>query len=857
MNEQNFTEWLKKGFESLLEQEWNWEREDMRFFDKLWFDRKIRFRESHKELDCIDELSARLVCSSLHTRGQLLVIFPDTKVQRSAALFATALAMSGIGSIKAGTEGGCVIYFGTTLGIRSQLADMSFGKTQLSSVFSQTYGRSTPRVPMKTVGRLPSVICVYSPLDPIDLISRYQPFWVAIDCGDATSIQWVPSLLNYLRERLIPVIAWSSNPLSSIRKEFLSVGAQIFKWPCMGIGCDSLDIEDTESSEVFDMFTKSPRVASIVPCLINGWATKALSDHFSRAQRALVAVMREKPGRLGRDTVFAGWKYLRALERIAIPIDLFDSEFDHYWGIRSISLLRHAYERFVSAVQVGSPNICGQLEVIKYHLDFVDDAFREKAPPRWNALIELCLKDVPDGHARVLIFSSAAQKSMFVFALLARMNTSESDLADMGVWLFSFNDAISELEKKFAGVREENTSVNSDNGVHVGPPLDMTWDLFHVALPNQTLSEKMTSFFRLDRFEVLLYPHQLPALSRLACGWGDALGNDLAGVTKALSTLTRVEAPNTLPEKEPAARECEARTIAGRPLPKELTEPIKALWEPSSEVDEVASLFADEDVSPLGEDDQLMFEEETKQDEIQTLIVDKALEITFADGWWGRFALDMRLNVVQTTSRGVRRDERYARSLRKGDRIIYISGQKRQSLYELVLSRVHHHPSIEIHLALIRQWQTEIHQAYAKWRRQGKTLGGLFSEMRKRGTQLKTEVAPRFWVIGCTLRPRDRKDMQRIAEILDLPFTLQHYKRIHAAGERIHGLHISLSRRLNAWIQEGATEMSDDLIDEATGLTFRDLRDSLILLRVESVSEILGPFDKSGLGRIERRTTDE
>lgn len=857
MNEQNFAEWLKKGFESLLEQEWNWEREDMRFFDKLWLDRKIRFRESPKELDCIDELSARLVCSSLHARGQLLVILPDTKVQRSAALFATALAMSGVGSIKAGTEGGCVIYFGTTLGIRSQLADISFGKTQLSSVFSQTYGRSTPRAPMKTVGRLPSVICVYSPFDPIDLVLRYQPCWVAIDCGDARSIQWVPSLLNCLRERLVPVIAWTSNPLSSIIKEFLSVGAQIFKWPCMGIGCDSLDIGDTESSEVFDMFTKSPRVASIVPCLINGQAPKALSDHFSRAQRALAAVMREKPRRLGRDTVAAGWRYLRALERVAIPIDLFDSESDHYWGIYSISLLRHTYEKFVCAVQSESSNIREQLEVAKCHLDFVECEFREKGPPRWNALIELCLEDKADGDGRVLVFSGPARKAMFIFALLARKNTSESDLADMGVWLCSFNDAMSELEKKFSGVGEENASVNSDNGVHVGPPLDMTWGLFHVALPNQTLSEKMTPFLRLGRFEVLLYPHQLPALSRLACGWGDALGNDLAGVTKALSTLARVETPNTLPETEPATRECEARTIAGRPLPKELTEPIKDLWQPSLEVDEVASLFADEDVGPLGEDDQLIFEEETKQDEIQTLIVDKALEITFADGWRGLFALDMRLNVIQTTSRGVRRDRRYARSLRKGDRIIYISDQKRQSLYELVLSRVHRHPSIEIHLALIRQWQTEIHQGYAKWCRQGKTLSGLFSEMRKRGTQLETEVAPRFWAIGCTLRPRDRKDMQRIAEILDLPFTLQHYKRIHAAGERIHGLHISLSRRLNAWIQGDATGMGDDLIDGATGLTFSDVRDSLIILRVESVSEIPGPFDKSSLGGIERRTTDE
>ena len=95
--------------------------------------------------------------------------------------------------------------------------------------------------------------------------------------------------------------------------------------------------------------------------------------------------------------------------------------------------------------------------------------------------------------------------------------------------------------------------------------------------------------------------------------------------------------------------------------------------------------------------------------------------------------------------------------------------------------------------------------------------------------------------------------------ILEMPFTSEHYERIHKAGERIHGLHITLSKHLNSWIQRGAskTELHNEIIDETTGLSFSDIRDSLVLLNVESISEKAGPFDKSSLNRIERKFESE
>ncbi|MFQ5750385.1 MAG: hypothetical protein ACE5HI_00180 [bacterium] len=827
-----FNEWLQNSFDSLPRC-----KED--FFLKLWHNGKMRYTGTCDELDTIDELSARLVCAALHNGRQILIILPDSKQQRGAVLFASTLIMSSVDAIKANRQGGCVLFFGSKLGIRSHLPNISIQRLNLSHVFSQTYGRREISESTASVGRLPHVFCIYSPLDPSALVSFYSPRWVAIDCDDSTRIPWINQLLPYLKKNNIPLIAWSSNPLSSIRKDFESVGATIFKWPTATIQTGLPFTKKSNLPDVLNVLSKSSDVtAKIAPCLINGDTTNELSEHLKKAQQALAAGMAKKPGRFGQDALSTGWRYLRSLERVVIPVDLFDVEAVRYWGVIPISRLKNGFEKFITSDPISTSNICEQLETAKYHLDSVDNTFRNSDPPRWNSSIELCLEDVPKGHVRILVFPSDAQKTMFAFALLSRINTSESDLSDMSILLMSFKDAVSELNNGF------NTFLSSD----------LIWDVIHIALPNHTLTEKMTPFFGLVKFEVLVYPHQLKSLSYQVSNWGNLLSPDITTVVTSLSTLANVEKPDMLPEKKCIYRMGDTRIVAGKPISKELkrNEPI---WKPKSEEDEVAYIFTNEEDGPT---DDLIFTEEEEQVGKET-VVDRALEINFESGWTGLFALESRINVVQSTSQGDTFESRYVKSLRKGDRIIYIYGQKRQSLYDLILSRVHHHPSIEIHLALIRRWQDEIHQAYAIWLQHGKTLYELFREMKKLNSKLETELTLNFWVTGCTLRPRDREDLRRVSEVLKMPFTSKYYKKIHSAGDRISGLHISLSRRLNAWIQSGATitGITDDLIDEATGLTFGDVSDSLILLKVESSTEVSGPFDKSSLGKIERKITNE
>jgi hypothetical protein len=100
----------------------------------------------------------------------------------------------------------------------------------------------------------------------------------------------------------------------------------------------------------------------------------------------------------------------------------------------------------------------------------------------------------------------------------------------------------------------------------------------------------------------------------------------------------------------------------------------------------------------------------------------------------------------------------------------------------------------------------------------------------------------------------------RIAEIVDIPFVREHYKEISRAASRMRGLHRGLSNKLNRWLEgqsEGAFRGNDDdMIDDELGLTFGDIRNSLLLVNVRSIVTLTEPYLRENLGRAERLRED-
>ena len=233
----------------------------------------------------------------------------------------------------------------------------------------------------------------------------------------------------------------------------------------------------------------------------------------------------------------------------------------------------------------------------------------------------------------------------------------------------------------------------------------------------------------------------------------------------------------------------------------------------------------------------------------------EAIEIRVTGGWKGYFDSGDKLNVIVQYGSQRRTEERFVRSLRVGDRILVIHGQKRQSLYDLVISRVHNHPAMEIHLALIGKWQEELAESFRAHRRIGWNYQDVLAKIREQGSQITSTQTIRLWVLGQVIAPEDPKDLLRLSRSMNMRFVEQYYSRINVAAHRIRGLHIGLSIRLNRWLKEQVTSTTDadfEVFDEELGLSFQDFRDSLEIHTVESVETASGLFLRDTLGSFEQ-----
>lgn len=811
------------------------------FYCSLWDDKRIRFYddESDCSFDGLDELNARLSCSAINSRKQLMVVLPDLQCSRVCSPLATAVIMNSVDTLETRSTPGYILYFGTSVGIRRQLGFVWVGDEQLSTIFTQAYGRGASDVAKGQSSALPQVICIYSPLDPIGILKRYNPRWVAIDCGVKGSSPWLSDIARYLCEKRIPAIAWSANPLADVVPHFRDQGWLVFQWPL--ISCER-DRKLASEDPLLFAATGSQKTTAIRPLVIDVTSSnKDLFSHLRDAFRALSFASSHISGRLERDAVMVGWRLLRTLETMLIPVTLFEIEATQHWGVSPVFPLKNAFDRFVESIMSYPGQIAETLSTASAALEWVVDYLASNDPPRWNALLNICIAEADANKRRAVVFPSNAHKTMFIYAILGQLNVTESDLSSLGVSLWSFK----EIETLLSHTVPDSTGASSQDQL---ARLEHSQMIF-ATVPNRTLAQRMMPFLHFDELLIISYDYQVPTLQRACQYWHDFTSCQLSNNVSLLNELSSCKCSVDMPPPSLRVAFRDPVLVSGKSFTYGSEREDGALWEPLIPEDEVASLFdiADEAVTEIGLSDT---EDGPADGSSGELFVDCAIRLTMEDGWTGLFAADQRVNIVSRAGRGPSVRRQYVRSVRAGDTILYIQDSKRQSLLELVISRVHSHPSMQVHLSLINQWHLEVQNGFAVWCTAGRSLEELYAQLADLGSEIASSLTIRGWVTGNTIRPRHAEDLRRLAQVLSLEFTLKHYKRIHQAGDRIHGIHISLGQRLNKWIEQKSGSENNDIIDEATGLTFGDVRDSLILLDVKDVATEKGLFMRHTLGKI-------
>ena len=806
------------------------------FFCQVWGNSRLRFGDSPIHIDDVDIHSAQLVCCAQSQQEPILVVLPDEAPHRIPMLFATALLRQGFNNIYSQENPQNVIYFGPTAGIRDHLSQTYCGDFCLKEIFDQTNLKRTISVNQPTYdfqSSLPHVIFSNMPTNPEEITNTYSPVWCFIDLGNGELLKWFPSCLATLQQKQIAIVACIQNPLSDTIQQCEQAGWQVFRWP--------YSVYSTTRDEG----------VSVQPLVLEGNTVESHSEQYQHVYQNLYKLSKKVKGKFGSDAIRIVRQYASSLEQLNTPYKFYEVESQRLWGIYSLLDSQQTAQRFVENLQsdnspLGTPlhTVCETLNQIHQQLQSMEE------PPLWRTLSNLCVPELEENSVRILVFPSEARKTLFALALLAYHNLSADDLASINVWLVSLK-RFSQWQR----AREYHQGQREiyDNNM---PPVEKLWQPLLVGIPRH--DARYAPLLRGGKLEVLLHRHQIRPFQYGINQWNRSIHSEHPTNLQTLSALN----PNTqqLPSKDNDNRPSK-RVVITAPQKwrveenKEIVVPeIQELFRAPARVDEIAWLMQPDDSIPS--DEQVLLDETSSKTEItahHTMTTDRIIHVTFQEGFHVQFSQDATVQLVLETNTGRQLDERNVRSLRVNDVVLFIHGQNRQDLYELIVSRVHAHPSFTLYLNLIQRWQEEIVQSTEKSKL---TLKEILSRMRRLGSQLTTQQAIRLWLNGHVMCPKDERDLQRIASVLDMSFVKQYHSQISRAASRLRGIHIALSRKLNQWLQHDAIEASPDqiydVIDSDLGITFNDFQDALRLLTVKELRQEEGIFFISDLGQLSK-----
>jgi hypothetical protein len=212
-----------------------------------------------------------------------------------------------------------------------------------------------------------------------------------------------------------------------------------------------------------------------------------------------------------------------------------------------------------------------------------------------------------------------------------------------------------------------------------------------------------------------------------------------------------------------------------------------------------------------------------------------ALRITFDDGRWTLIDKD---GTVTRFRHGKAEPAFAASSVSVGDRLLFFDRDVRKDLLAKVIEVAVEVPELAIAAAWVAHWRRVLGAAY---RRFG-TYHAFAEAMWAQGCGVEVQTI-RLWVIGVTIGPVDTDDVRRVGVVMNDAVLKDKDDEVCKAIRSLRGAHIALSNRLTDLAMsvgpaaEAGLMQGDEVVDERTGLTVADFRESIDILTVASIEE--------------------
>ncbi|MGC4036049.1 MAG: DrmE family protein [Chitinophagaceae bacterium] len=803
------------------------------FFVRLWREGKIYYEDAGSSVDELDEISSKLACSALDKKILTLFILPDSKIHRGALIFGTILIKYAVKSITEHTPKRKILYFGTTLRFKHAIESTYVGNLSLSKAF--TYIQASGKYDSFQDGKkelipsafLPEVICIYNPTNPDEFVNKYRPDTIVIDCGKEYEIEWLQALLKVCKKRNVAAIGWGQNCFSKVTTAFESNEGSVFYYP----GNTSAFISKDLASLYLDN-----KQHTITPILFSGSEVTKIDADIYDAKNVLRSLGKSIIGQLKQDALRLCWKLVRLVETITVPIGIYNAEAKTFWHTYSFEDYIKSIKGYIELIKKSDHNYSMLMSNFLNIVDALISKFHVTKPPYWIALSNFCLDRTEEGALRVFVFPSRSQKQLFSYAILADSNITEDEL-------FSDSRVILRTFKEISNPTSDDSDLYLSNKIIpivMGLPDLYNKDNFYEILPHSP--------------QILLYPNQIGLLKMLIRDYNHLEKEHLK---KSMKTLKRLS--GRLDEVNPPAKidrylvETNMKYFEiGTSDNKSVESRNLSFTNISDLQSELSLLFENGDASDSSQVSNVDIAESRERTE-NAILVENAIELKLEDGYRLLVAANEQLNII----RSGKIESVYVRSISVGTNLLVIHNQTRQNLYDLIISRVHNHPSLIIHTGMLKKWKEEFYLSYLIWKdtNKGKGILQFLHLLQTKGSSITSALTVSNWLDGTTLRPLDELDIYRVGEVLNIKFVKDNYKRIYNAASRIVGIHITLSRKLNEWLNKksfGSEKDDMEIIDKEIGLTFGELRSSINILKVENVLPYNQPIISNELGKLEK-----
>lgn len=197
--------------------------------------------------------------------------------------------------------------------------------------------------------------------------------------------------------------------------------------------------------------------------------------------------------------------------------------------------------------------------------------------------------------------------------------------------------------------------------------------------------------------------------------------------------------------------------------------------------------------------------------------------------------------------------EKRVEDVSEGDIILFINGDQRQSIYEIMLAEIKKSPAFALSVDIIQAWHRRLKTEFAA---SGVTAADLHRELRGAGSDV-VGATVRAWLRGSVMSPQDAENLARLFRTLNIPDPDSRYSlRIDQAARHLRNVYRQYAKAVNAFLLRTAGDDRPELdaLLEKYNLDIEAIKDAVLALEVESISDETVTLPASMTGRLYDRS---